>query len=236
MTLIDKQLSLPKLGNGNWEQLRTALNRYCLSLTESHWDAEDLAQDTWLKAVSTTRSADHNNLEAYLLRIAKNTWIDHTRRNATLTRIVKAQQPRVVSPEQGSFELEAAFHSLIKRLSPLQRAVFMLRDVLGYSISETATMLEATEGGVKAALHRARKALDLVREDIEQGRLPLPEDEGLKTFLRILAAAYQTGNVAALIELVQRNEIEPSMAIGILHSRKLAGLPLTKHADIRMAA
>jgi RNA polymerase sigma factor (sigma-70 family) len=203
------------------EQLQSVLKRYCLSLTESGWDAEDLTQDTWLKAIRMLKDAQPANLEAYLLRIAKNTWIDQSRRKTVLNRILKSEKSKVTMPDNGSFEIESAFHALMKHLSPLQRAVFLLRDVFGYSISEAAVMLNMTEGAVKAALHRARHSLAAVKEDIEKGSLALPEDEGLKTFLRILTAAYQIGDMAALVELVQRNELEPAMAIGILHNRRM---------------
>ncbi len=205
----------------NVERLQSMLRRYCLSLTESQWDAEDLAQDTWLKAINALGNIGHPNLEAYLLRIAKNAWIDQTRRKTKLTRILKAEQPKVALPDNGNLEIESVFHALIKQLPSLQRAVFILRDVLGYSIAETAAMLETTEGAVKAALHRARQSLPAIRDDVEKGLLPLPGDEGLKTFLRILAAAYQMGDMATMIELVQRNELEPAMAHGMLHNRRI---------------
>jgi RNA polymerase sigma factor (sigma-70 family) len=208
-------------GDQGLERLQTVLHRYCLSITESHWDAEDLAQDTWLKAFSHLNSLRHSNLEAFLLRIAKNTWIDHLRRKKLVTRILIAGQPMAAMPDQGSFEIESALHVVVKHLPPLQRAVFLLRDVFGYSIAETADRLKTSEGAVKSALHRARQSLDSVKEDVEKGSIPLPEDEGLKTFLRILASAYQMGDLVTLIELVQRNQMEPSMAIGILHNRKL---------------
>jgi DNA-directed RNA polymerase specialized sigma24 family protein len=38
------------------EQLQATLSRYCMSLTECSWDAEDLVQDTWLKALDTLSS------------------------------------------------------------------------------------------------------------------------------------------------------------------------------------
>ncbi|WP_256758883.1 RNA polymerase sigma factor [Cohnella sp. WQ 127256] len=208
--------------NPNVVNLQTVLKRYCLSLTESTWDAEDLVQETWLKAISLLQSVGHLNTEAYLLRIAKNTWIDHTRRKTVLDRILKAERSRASQPDQGgTFEIEAIFQALIKHLSPLQRAVFLLRDVLEYPIAETAAKLGTTEGAVKAALHRARQSLRLVQDDIEKDVLSLPEDEGLKTYLRIIAAAYRMGDMATLIQLVQMNEMEPAMAISMIHSKQL---------------
>jgi hypothetical protein len=87
--------------------------------------------------------------------------------------------------------------------------------------------------------------LEAVKEDLEKGCIPLPEDEGLKAYLRILVSAYQMGDLVTLVELVQRNQLEPSMAIGILHNRKLNRTLSSRHridsnrpshSQIRMAA
>ncbi|MDF2959728.1 MAG: DNA-directed polymerase subunit sigma [Paenibacillus sp.] len=203
------------------EQLQAVVHRYCLSLTGSGWDAEDLAQDTWLKAAGTLKSFGHTNPEAFLLRIARNTWIDQTRRKAVLTRILRREQEKVILPDYGSVEIEAALQSLMKHLSPLQRTVFLLRDVLGFTCREAAERLETTEGAVKAALHRARQSLEAVKADLENDALPLPEEEGLRAFLRTFAAAYRMGDIAVLVELSQRGEVEPATVTGIIQTRLL---------------
>ncbi|MCR8633100.1 RNA polymerase sigma factor [Paenibacillus radicis (ex Xue et al. 2023)] len=204
------------------EQLQNHLNRYCLSLTGSIWDAEDLAQDTWLKALGNLKSQEHHsNPEALLLRIAKNTWIDQTRRNKVLDRILKREQPKVSMLDNDSFEIEAAFQALMKHLSPLQRTVFLLRDVLGFSIGDAAKLLKTTEGAMKAALHRARHALEAVKFDLKQGTLSLPEEEELRAFLRAIASAYQIGDITALMELSLRGEAVPAAAIGIVQYKLL---------------
>ncbi|NHN34451.1 RNA polymerase sigma factor [Paenibacillus agricola] len=203
------------------KQLQATLNRYCLSLTGSLWEAEDLAQDTWLKTITKLREFQHPNTEALLLRAAKNIWIDNIRRNQLWAVIMQQQSPRASWPEYGTLGIEDAFAALMKHVSPLQRTVFLLRDVCGYSSSEAATMLGTTEGAVKAALHRARLALGAVRKEIEEGRASHIEDEGLKAFLRTLAVAYQMGDITTLVELAQRNEVEPAVAISIVQTRML---------------
>lgn len=231
------------------EQLQDIVNRYCLSLTGSRWDAEDLAQDTWLKAAGTLQERGHINTEAFLLRVAKNLWIDKSRRKTVLTRILNREQPKVTPQDEGPFELETVFQALRKHLSPLQRTVFLLRDVFGYSSIETADMLDTTEGAVKAALHRARSSLDTVRDDLAGNVLPLPAEEEVRVLLSMHAAAYQSGDIAKLIKLTQHEErvmdvAEPVMmrnSYSSLRSRTTAALRLTDyHAagrlDLRMAA
>lgn len=142
-------------------------------------------------------------------------------------------------PDYGSLEIESAFQALFRYLSPLQRTVFLLRDVCGYSSTEAAGMLYTTEGAVKAALHRARHALDAVKKELEEGAPSIAGDEGLKAFLRTIAPAYQKGDITALVKMAQRDEVEPSMAIGIAQSRMLRkshyapGIMLPKSYHIR---
>lgn len=205
------------------ELLHISLIRYCLSLTQSRWDAEDLAQDTWLKAAGVLNSLNHANPEAYLLRIAKNTWIDQARRKTLGDRIMKSEQSKLsddLSVCEPPFEIEAAFQALMKLLSPLQRAVFLLRDVFEYSNLETANMLHTTEGAVKAALHRARQSLILVRAEMEkEAALSQPLEEDMKAFLRSLSSAYELGDIATLVALIQQDVVEPAVAIGIVQNR-----------------
>lgn len=202
------------------EQLQTVVNRYCLSLTGSIWEAEDLAQDTWLKALAPLRAIGHSNPEAFLLRIAKNTWIDQVRRQQLLNRTRQLETAGMIVPAEhhSFFEMETAFQVLIEHLSPTQRTVFLLRDVFGYSTSEAANMLETTGGAIKAALHRARQSLHSVRDDLMGGNIHGPETEDLKAFLRVIVAAYQAGDITALVQLAQQDVIEPVVAIGIVQN------------------
>ncbi|TVY01214.1 RNA polymerase sigma factor [Cohnella terricola] len=206
---------------GSFERLQAALRKYCLTLAESAWDADDLVQDAWLKALDGSRFAQHPNPEAYLLRIAKNAWIDRRRRSGKLSQILNDTLPEADKPDHGLLGIEAAFRALAIHLPPLQRAIFLLREVLGYSSADAAALLSTTEGAVKAALHRARKSLPLVKEELETGGSSADDEPGLKAYLRTIAAAYQAGDITAMIELALRIESAPASAIGILHSGRL---------------
>ncbi|MGG1941795.1 RNA polymerase sigma factor [Paenibacillus polymyxa] len=205
----------------NFDELQAVLKRYCLSLTKSNWDAEELAQNTWVKALGKLNNFEHTNPKALLLRIAKNTWIDEIRRKAVFTRILNREQAKVTEADHGAFEIEIALQSLMNHLSPLQRTVFLLRDVFAFSISETSDILGTTEGAVKVALHRARKSLGAVQEELLKGELSLPESEKSKTFLRALTAAYQMGDIATLVMLSYQDVMEPDVMIGIVNNKLL---------------
>ncbi|QWU17976.1 RNA polymerase sigma-70 factor, ECF subfamily [Paenibacillus sophorae] len=220
--------------------LQAALKRYCLSLTGSSWDAEDLAQDTWLKALEPLR-AGHSNPEAFLLRVAKNAWIDAGRRKAVLQRILQqSNEAKYIEQENGEFEAEMAFQAMIKHLSPLQRAVFLMRDVLDYSAAETAELLDTTEGAVKAALYRARLAIPAVRKELSADGPTLPEEQSFRAFLERMADAYKQGQIEELIEITQQGDAKPDTVIAI-SLRMQSVQPYSVNAaprnlDMRMAA
>jgi len=139
------------------EPLRPDLHRYCRALTGSVWDAEDLVQDTLLRAFAKLGdiSLRIDNPKAYLFRIASNLWVDHFRRTEEVT---PEDRSMASNPEQ-SMEIRDAAKQLLRRLSPQERAAVVLKDVFDFRLEEIATILQTTAGAVKAALHGGREKL-----------------------------------------------------------------------------
>ncbi|MDQ8733620.1 RNA polymerase sigma factor [Paenibacillus sp. LHD-38] len=224
------------------ERLYAVLYRYCMSLTKSKWDAEDLVQDTWLKSMRAALYTTHKNPEALMLRIAKNTWIDQLRRKNQFHLILQQGMQMEAVSDTSSLDHEASLYGLIQHLSPLQLAVFLLRDVFEYTAAETAELLQTSTGAIKAALHRAREALHAVRRELESEVLNCPNEEDMKSYLSALAMAYELGDVALLIELAQRDISEAAMVIGIAQNAKLRavsrkGQPrINSQSTLQMAA
>jgi RNA polymerase sigma factor (sigma-70 family) len=221
-TLLEGNRNL--LDRNQTHELQHILHRYCLSLTGSSWEAEDLAQEAWLKALSTAKTLEHTNPEALMLRIAKNTWIDWMRRNLVKAKVIQQQEREgggISQLEAVPSELEHVFHGLIKHLSPLQRTVFVMRDVLDYSTADTAEQLGMTIGAVKAVLHRARHAKHAVRQELLTGSLTEPLEESMKAYVGAIASAYLSGEITALLTLIAQDAIEPAVAIGMVQSRRL---------------
>ncbi|OKP83164.1 hypothetical protein A3842_09180 [Paenibacillus sp. P3E] len=235
--------------------LRDALFRYCLSLTRSSLEAEDLAQDTWTKSLAYAKFADNPNPEALLLRIAKNTWIDVIRRKASMGRALERTQAFISSsvdqspgqsPGEARSGIELAFQAIIRHLSPLQRTVFVMRDVLDYSADETAERLETTVGAVKAALHRARQALGAVRKELADDEGPArTQDLDFRILLQALAESYEKGQLPMMLELLRKEvKSEMTMAVGTgtvqaLHTGGRGSWPCMETGsmtDLRMAA
>jgi len=224
-------------------KLEAALRRYSLSLTKSSWDAADLAQSAWEKLFNRIQNDGHPNPEALLLRTAKNIWVDTQRRNSVYARIIRKETTgRTVTYGQigEGLACEQLFQALLNRLTPMQFAAFMLSDALQYSAKESAMLLQASEGAVKAALHRARKALAGVREDLMENRLAPPQNEGEKELLHMLAAAYEEGDAAALVRLAKQDALEAAAAISAVQSRSMARkqtrASLTRKPEAMLAA
>jgi len=92
-----------------------------------------------------------------------------------------------------------AFVAGLQRLPPRQRAVLVLRDVLGFRASEVAAMLDVTGAAVTSALHRARSALD---ENRAAEDAPLPESAAERAIVARFTEAFEGGDVDAVVALL----------------------------------
>lgn len=164
----DEVKPLPELGahvRASWqrfldtfEPLRPELYRYCRRLTQSPWDAEDLAQDTLTRAFVTlgTVFSHFPQPRAWLFRVASNTWIDRVRR-AQLEALANTDADSMTATDPRAQREAAA--TLLALLSPQQRVAVVLKDVFDFSLDEIADVLETTPNAVKSALHRGRERL-----------------------------------------------------------------------------
>ena len=112
--------------------LRPALHGYCRRLTGILWDAEDLVQDTLLRAFGHLGFVNHTirNPRAYLLRTATNVWIDELRRRerAAQTPPTDAGDPTASDPARAlSSDVRAAGARLLHLLSPQERSAVVLK-------------------------------------------------------------------------------------------------------------
>jgi len=96
--------------------------------------------------------------------------------------------------------IELAFVVALQHLPPRQRAVLVLRDVLGFRASEVAATLETSESAVNSALHRARTALEAARGD--RGNAPAPQSAAERDVVGRFADAFVSGDLQALVGLL----------------------------------
>jgi len=156
-------------------------------MTASLEDAEDLVQETLLRAWRRRDGFEgRSSLRAWLYRIATNACLDELRRrpdrvaigggvevpwlqpfpDEMLEQIVTAdEEPDSAVIDRETIEL--AFLVAVQHLPPRQRAVLLMRDVLGWSAAQTAEAIEQSVAGVNSALQRAHATL---REHLPERR------------------------------------------------------------------
>ena len=157
----------------------------CYRMTGSAADAEDIVQDTFVKALEKPPSDLEAPLRPWLVKVALNLSRDQLRRrrrreyfgpwlpSPVLTESEDLQTLDEPTPPEMSpvarYDLHEsvtlAFLLALEALTPVQRAVLLLRDVFDYSTSETATTMQMTEINVKVTLHRARRIMRAYDKD-----------------------------------------------------------------------
>jgi RNA polymerase sigma-70 factor (TIGR02957 family) len=126
-------------------------------------DAEDIVQDAWLRWSSAGRS-DVTNAKAYLVRIVTNTAIDRLRSAQARRESYVGPwlpEPILTSPDVAddvelAESVSLAMLVVLETLSPLERAVFVLREAFGFTHAEIADTLERSETAVRQVARRAR--------------------------------------------------------------------------------
>src|ERR1700756_2361807 len=176
-------------------ELRPKLHRYCARMTGSAVDGEDIVQDALIKALAALPNAGVvDNPEGWLFRIAHNTALDFLRRRARRPMMQSDEDlDMIAAADSPGHDNEAATMSLrtFMRLPALQRSAVILKDVLGDSLEEVASITGASEAAAKSALQRGRFRLrEFAREpadvslpmlsDVMRGRL-IKYVEGFKT-------------------------------------------------------
>lgn len=146
-----------------WEELYEShyqeLLAYGTRMTESKELAEDLVQETFVRALMNTETVvdlSQAQRRAWLFRTFKNLFFDRYRRAVLENEYVQNRQPGYTE-DQGMQEIENAI--LLDSLAPQDRAIFQLRYFDGYSAQEISQMLELPPGTVRSKLSRCRKHL-----------------------------------------------------------------------------
>jgi RNA polymerase sigma-70 factor (ECF subfamily) len=162
------------------ERHRRELHVHCYRMLASFDEAEDAVQETFLRAWRGREGFDGGSMfRAWLYRIATNVCLDMRRRSSRrLTNLrsfaeVPWMQPypdalldEVAADEDGPDAvivdretIELTFLAAMQVLPPRQRAALIVRDVLGWSAIETATLLETSVAAANSAVQRARSTM-----------------------------------------------------------------------------
>jgi RNA polymerase sigma-70 factor (TIGR02960 family) len=207
------------------EPYRAELHAHCYRMLGSVQDAEDALQDALLGAWRGLAGFEgRGSLRAWLYRITTNACLRLLRRRPR--RLLSADhgpafdqvddlgepvaEPVWLEPyptPEGRWELresvELAFVAALQHLPATQRAVLILREVLGFSAAEVAGILDTSPAAVNSALQRARRAVDeRVPHPSQQAELDALGPDGRRELVEAFVAAWERADVAALLELL----------------------------------
>ena len=101
--------------------------------------------------------------------------------------------------------ISLAFVTALQLLPPRQRAALILRDVLGFSTSEAAQILQASEQSVKSALKRARATLATQLPSAGEQPAPLPGSPAEQHLVARLTVAFEAGDVDGVVALLTQD-------------------------------
>ena len=205
-----------------FEAHRNELLAYCYRMVGSFHEAEDLVQETMLRAWKARERYDPT-------RASVRTWLYRIATNACLTALEgRARRPLPSGLGAPSDDPEApltpamdvpwlepfpdarvdvdvragmrlALVAATQLLPARQRAVLLLREVLEFSAAEVADQLDTTVAGVNSALQRARAALAGVGDIGEIGE---PDDPQVRTVVQRYVQAFEAADVAGLVRLL----------------------------------
>ena len=204
------------------EPYRGELVAFCYRMLGSSHEAEDLVQETMLRAWQARDRYDHT-------RASVRTWLYRIAANACLTALDgRARRPLpsglgAPSDDPGAAltpafdipwlqpfpdtrfdpgaraDMRLALIAAMQLLPPRQRAVLVLREVLQFTAAEVATQLGTTVPAVNSALQRARAALAGVADVTKVAE---PDDPGTRAVIDRYAHAFQAADVPGLVRLL----------------------------------
>ncbi len=206
-----------------FEPHRRALRLHCYRLLGSLHDADDAVQETSLRAWrSLDRFEPRAPFRAWLYRISTNVALRAIERRARtpeafdpeeaeIARYLQPYPDRLMEPNSAIEERESvglAFVSVMQLLPPRQRAVLVLRDVLGWSTREVADLLGDSVASVNSALQRAREKLEKERSAGRLARDHAPaSSEAEARIMQRFVAAWETVDVDAIVELLMGDAV-----------------------------
>jgi RNA polymerase sigma-70 factor, ECF subfamily len=187
-------------------ELRPLLFSIAYRMVGSVSEAEDLVQEAFLR-YHRAQPADVENPKAYLSAVTTRLAIDHLR-SARARReeyvgpwlpeplVADESAPDPSAQAELADSLSLAFLVLLERLSPVERAAFLLREVFAYPYDEIAEVIDRSEDNTRQLVSRARRHVDAERPRFDVSR------ETHEALTERFVEATQHGDVDGLIELL----------------------------------
>ncbi len=204
-----------------FEAHRTLLFGIAYRMLGTAADAEDILQEAQLKWLRTDTPVD--SVRAFLVTIVSRLCLDHLD-SARVRRETYVgpwlPEPIVTAPDADPEHLSMAFLLLLERLSPAERAAFLLADVFDYRFSEVAALLDKSEEACRQLAARARRA---VQHDKKRPVDRAEHERVLGAFMGAVAS----GDLAGLVKLLADDAVAVSDGGG----RVRAALNVIEGAD-----
>jgi RNA polymerase sigma-70 factor (ECF subfamily) len=204
-------------------------------MTGNAADADDLVQETFVRAMKSPPARTDEPWRPWLVRVAINLSRDLLRQRRRqsyegewLPSPIETEPPAFDPPDEAGnpatrYDLlesvSYAFLLALEALTPTQRAVLLLRDVFDYSVIETAQALALSQANVKTTLHRARKAM----QDYDRARRPLtqPLQEQVQQAMQKFLHCLLNHDVAGAEALLAANVRHTSDGGGEFHAARV---------------
>ena len=259
------------------EPLRSELIAHCYRMLGSVHDAEDLVQETYIRAWRAFHGFEgRSSLRTWMYQIATNTCLtalqSRSRRPLPTGLGAPASDPtgalesrpeitwlepmpdRLIAgagsapedPEATAVthdSIRIAFIAALQHLTPTQRAVLILRDVLNWRAAEVARALDTTVAAVNSALQRARAHVEKLAPADEASSQLSADDPEIKAKLERYVAAFEAYDIETIVEMLTTDAIwdmppftgwyQGNEAIGKLIATQC---PASKAGDMRLVA
>jgi RNA polymerase sigma-70 factor (ECF subfamily) len=189
------------------EELRPLLFSIAYRMLGSVGDAEDVVQEAFLRAERAEAEGTHiESRKAYLTTVTTRLAIDELKsaraRRETYVGpwlpepLLTSTEPDAAEHAEMADSLSISFLVLLETLSPVERAVFLLREVFDYGYEEIAEVVGKSEANCRQILVRARKRIDEGRPRFEADRRR--QEQLAHRFLE----AFEEGDVDGFVELL----------------------------------
>ena len=201
----------------NFDDYRPQLFSIAYRMLGTVMDAEDVVQDAWVRHQALETPPE--NPSAYLRKIVTNLSLDRLKSARAqreqyigewLPEPILTSDDSPVDSVQRAESISMALLVVLESLSPLERAVFILRDVFDYEYTEIALTLERSESACRKLFSRAREHIQAARP-----RFDVPQEVHDRLVSQFIEAAQQ-GNMQGVVSLLADDAVLYSDGGGVV--------------------
>jgi len=166
---IDDEKSIEQLCSSTWE----ALYRYIYFKVQNREEAEDITQETYIKAISYIQK---NNIKiesfiSYLkvvsMNVLRDRWRKSKRKGIAINLDALNPEETAIDDPTEVFAQNEVIENALKQLTEEQHMVITLRIIKGYSVADTAKLMDKKESNIRVLQHRALQNLTkILKKDI----------------------------------------------------------------------